>query len=52
MADKPKLSIEMAFRLYDPCLSCATHFLPGKMPMKVIIRDCSSKIIGTFQRDG
>ncbi len=31
--------IEMAFRAYDPCLSCATHSLPGQMPLEVIIRD-------------
>lgn len=31
--------IEMAFRLYDPCLSCATHSLPGQMPLIVTIRD-------------
>ena len=31
--------VEMAFRLYDPCLSCATHSLPGKMPLEVTIRD-------------
>jgi len=43
--------IEMAFRLYDPCLSCATHFLPGQMPLKVIIRNSSSEIIRTLQRD-
>ena len=30
--------IEMAFRLYDPCLSCATHSLPGQMPLEVNIR--------------
>jgi F420-non-reducing hydrogenase large subunit len=27
--------IEMAFRAYDPCFSCATHSLPGHMPMEV-----------------
>ncbi len=43
--------IEMAFRLYDPCLSCATHFLPGQMPLKVIIRNSSSEIIRTVQRE-
>ncbi|MGC2061381.1 MAG: Ni/Fe hydrogenase subunit alpha [Thermodesulfovibrionales bacterium] len=43
--------IEMAFRLYDPCLSCATHSLPGKMPMKVIIRSSGNEIIRTLQRD-
>ncbi len=31
--------VEMAFRLYDPCLSCATHSLPGQMPLVVTIRD-------------
>jgi F420-non-reducing hydrogenase large subunit len=31
--------IEMAFRNYDPCMSCATHSLPGQMPLEVIIRD-------------
>jgi len=27
--------VEMAFRAYDPCLACATHALPGEMPLKV-----------------
>jgi F420-non-reducing hydrogenase large subunit len=27
--------VEMAFRAYDPCLSCATHSFPGKMPLQV-----------------
>jgi F420-non-reducing hydrogenase large subunit len=27
--------VEMAFRAYDPCLACATHCLPGKMPTMV-----------------
>ena len=27
--------IEMAFRAFDPCFSCATHSLPGQMPMEV-----------------
>ena len=25
--------VEMAFRAYDPCFGCATHSLPGQMPM-------------------
>jgi F420-non-reducing hydrogenase large subunit len=32
-------TIEMAFRNYDPCMSCATHTLPGQMPLEVRIRD-------------
>ncbi len=30
--------VEMAFRAYDPCMSCATHSLPGRMPLEVVIR--------------
>ncbi len=30
--------VEMAYRAYDPCNSCATHTLPGQMPMRAIIR--------------
>jgi F420-non-reducing hydrogenase large subunit len=29
--------IEMAFRAFDPCFSCATHALPGKMPLEVTV---------------
>ncbi len=29
--------VEMAFRAYDPCMACATHTLPGQMPLEVII---------------
>ena len=31
--------VEMAFRSYDPCFGCATHTLPGNMPLEVVIRD-------------
>ena len=27
--------VEMAFRAYDPCLACATHALPGRMPLEL-----------------
>jgi F420-non-reducing hydrogenase large subunit len=30
--------VEMAFRAYDPCLACATHSLPGQMPMEINVR--------------
>ena len=42
--------VEMAFRAYDPCLACATHALPGEMPLSVNIRDEKGDIIRTFQR--
>ncbi len=31
--------VEMAFRVYDPCFGCATHSLPGQMPLEVTIRN-------------
>jgi len=31
--------IEMAIRAYDPCLSCATHLLDGRIAVKVTILD-------------
>lgn len=37
--------IEMAFRNYDPCMSCATHSLPGQMPLEVVIRDAAGQEI-------
>jgi F420-non-reducing hydrogenase large subunit len=43
--------IEMAFRAYDPCLSCATHALPGKMPLEVRIRNRAGELIRTVRRD-
>jgi len=30
--------VEMAFRAYDPCFACATHSLPGQMPLVVEIK--------------
>jgi len=37
--------VEMAFRNYDPCMSCATHSLPGQMPLMVTIHDAQGKIV-------
>jgi F420-non-reducing hydrogenase large subunit len=31
--------VEMAFRAYDPCFGCATHALPGHLPLRVSIYD-------------
>ncbi len=42
--------IEMAFRAYDPCFSCATHSLPGEMPMILNIREPDGTLIRTLQR--
>ena len=40
--------VEMAFRAYDPCLSCATHALPGQIPLVVNIRDSGGRVIRTL----
>ena len=37
--------VEMAFRAYDPCFACATHSLPGKMPLEVFLYDVNKKVI-------
>ena len=42
--------IEMAFRAYDPCHGCATHSLPGQMPLIVSIRDASGQIVQELRR--
>ncbi len=43
--------IEMAFRAYDPCFSCATHSLPGQMPMILSLRDKEGNITQSLKRD-
>jgi F420-non-reducing hydrogenase large subunit len=43
--------IEMAFRAYDPCNGCATHSLPGSMPLMLRVRDRQGEIVATLQRD-
>jgi F420-non-reducing hydrogenase large subunit len=37
--------IEMAFRAYDPCFGCATHSLPGQMPLTVRVREADGSVI-------
>jgi len=37
--------VEMAFRSYDPCMSCATHSLPGQTPLKVTIHNAAGKVV-------
>jgi F420-non-reducing hydrogenase large subunit len=43
--------IEMAFRAYDPCFSCATHSLPGQMRMVLNIRDFEGNVLDSVRRD-
>ncbi len=42
--------IEMAFRAYDPCFGCATHALPGEMPLTVRLRDRQGRVMHTVSR--
>jgi F420-non-reducing hydrogenase large subunit len=37
--------VEMAFRAYDPCFGCATHSLPGQMPLEVRLRDAGGHVL-------
>jgi F420-non-reducing hydrogenase large subunit len=43
--------VEMAFRAYDPCHACATHSLPGNMPLVLRIRDRAGDTQATVRRD-
>jgi len=40
-------TVEMAFRNYDPCMSCATHSLPGQMPLEIQIKDADGNLVDT-----
>jgi F420-non-reducing hydrogenase large subunit len=42
--------VEMAFRAYDPCHACATHALPGQMPLEVLIRDAEGKVLAVLKQ--
>jgi F420-non-reducing hydrogenase large subunit len=42
--------VEMAFRAYDPCFGCATHFAVGEMPLKIEIFDHQRNLIQTVKR--
>ena len=42
--------VEMAFRAYDPCLACATHALPGQMPLVARIYDTKYELVREIRR--
>ena len=42
--------IEMAFRAYDPCHACATHSLPGGMPLEVSVYSAEGDLIKRLRR--
>ncbi|UCC92857.1 MAG: Ni/Fe hydrogenase subunit alpha [Thermoplasmata archaeon] len=43
-------TVEMAFRAYDPCFACATHTLPGNMPLQVDLRRKDGSLVQSFSR--
>jgi F420-non-reducing hydrogenase large subunit len=43
--------VEMALRAYDPCYGCATHSLPGEMPLIVKIHDPEGGLVHEIRRD-
>jgi F420-non-reducing hydrogenase large subunit len=42
--------VEMAFRLFDPCFSCATHSLPGQMPLVLEVTNKDGELMEKFVR--
>ncbi|KYH39398.1 MAG: methyl-viologen-reducing hydrogenase subunit A [Candidatus Bathyarchaeota archaeon B26-2] len=42
--------VEMAFRAYDPCFACATHFAIGEMPLEVEIYDNEKRLLKRIRR--
>jgi F420-non-reducing hydrogenase large subunit len=42
--------VEMAFRAYDPCFGCATHSLPGQMPLQVTIHDAAGEPVQVLKQ--
>jgi F420-non-reducing hydrogenase large subunit len=42
--------VEMAFRAYDPCFGCATHSLPGQMPLQVTIHDAEGQPVKVLKQ--
>jgi len=43
--------VEMAFRAYDPCFGCATHTMPGSMPLIANIYDKNENLLKSIKRD-
>lgn len=42
--------LEMAFRAYDPCNACASHSLPGELPLVVTVKDHRGAIVEVLRR--
>jgi F420-non-reducing hydrogenase large subunit len=42
--------VEMAFRAYDPCFACATHFAIGEMPLEVNVFNDNKELVKNIRR--
>jgi F420-non-reducing hydrogenase large subunit len=42
--------VEMAFRAYDPCFACATHYAVGQIPLTVEIYNHKRQLVKTLKR--
>ena len=42
--------LEMAFRAYDPCNACASHALPGELPLVVTVRGPDGAVRDVIRR--
>jgi len=42
--------IELAWRAYDPCMGCATHTLPGQLPIAIAVYDADGTLIDVAKR--
>jgi F420-non-reducing hydrogenase large subunit len=43
--------IELAWRAYDPCMGCATHTLPGELPIEIAVYDADGTLIDAVKRN-
>jgi F420-non-reducing hydrogenase large subunit len=41
-------TVEMSIRAYDPCFSCATHRLDGKLSVKLDIFSADGKLLDSL----
>jgi len=41
--------VEMAIRAYDPCLSCATHELDGRLPVEITLVNPDNEVVAVVR---
>lgn len=42
--------IERAFRAHDPCFGCASHTMPGQMPLEVTLHAPDGTVLDCVKR--